>query len=234
MRPENLMRDGRSPFFGAILAFALVQDPAMAQGGTGSGGFSGGQGPASGNGSGWNGGSAGLGGGGAIEACTGYFLDPGGAGNYANGEDLVVTICPVGGAGSGPSTAVLFLEWQLAATPGDVLEIFDADTDAGAPIATGDHSNTLAGQSFTSTHASGCLTFRWHADASDNAAGWRARITTAPNPGDDSAADICSSAPPVPLFSLLQGDPDIGGSWKDPLGAPNNGTLEPANDVGGN
>jgi hypothetical protein len=172
---KSLLRNNGSPLFGAAGAFAVLCGSAIAQGGVGNGNFSDGQGPASGIAAAWYSDNAGLGGG-AIEACTGYFLDPGGAGNYANGEDLVVTICPVGGAGSGPSTAVLFLEWQLAATPGDVLEIFDADTDAGAPIATGDHSNTLAGQSFTSTHASGCLTFRWHADASGTAAGSRGSL----------------------------------------------------------
>ena len=171
-----------------------------------------------------------------FDSCTGMFYDSGGAtGDHGNNEDVTVTICPSGGAGSGPSTSVLFLSWAMAGgAPTDQLTVYDGDAAIGLPLAVGNNLNSLAGQTFTSTHASGCLTFHWQSDASGTAAGWSARITTAPHPGDNTNTSICSAALPVSLFSLLQGSPDPGGSWKDPLGVSHVDLFDPAVDPGGN
>lgn len=168
-----------------------------------------------------------------MDACTGYYYDPGGPGSdYNNNEQVTVTICPQGGPGAGPSTSVLFLQWNVAVT--DQLAIYNGTTVAGAPIAVGSDLNSLAGTSFTSTDPSGCLTFYWQSDLIGTAPGWKARITTAPHPGDNTSAQVCSAAAPVSLFSLLGGDPDPGGTWKDPGGAPHSDTFDPAFDAAGN
>ncbi len=170
-----------------------------------------------------------------VNACTGLFLDSGGAaGNYGNNEDQTVTICPEGGSGSGPSTSVRFTAFAVAAGPGDTLRVHDGSDLLAPIIATGTSASSLVGNTYTSSNPSGCLTFRWKSNASGVAAGWFARIVTTPHPGDNSSATLCSAAAPVSLFSLLSGNPDPGGSWKDPLGAPHGDTFNPAVDPGGN
>lgn len=172
-----------------------------------------------------------------VDACTGYYYDPGGPnGDYGNLETVTVTICPDGGPGAGPSTSVLFLEWDVAGVLvlTDQLTIYNGTTASGSPLAVGSNLNSLAGLSFTSTDPSGCLTFVWQSDLLGTAAGWVARITTAPNPGDNTAASVCAAAAPLSLYSLLDGDPDPGGTWKDPIGAPHSDTFDPAIDIPGN
>ncbi|MFN3875088.1 MAG: hypothetical protein ACK4L7_04155, partial [Flavobacteriales bacterium] len=108
-----------------------------------------------------------------FDSCTGEFYDSGGAGgDYGNNQDVTVTICPVGGAGSGPSTRVHFITWNVAGgpPPGDRLEVFDGVGISGPLLATGTFSTSLAGLTFTATDASGCLTFRWRSDAGGTAA----------------------------------------------------------------
>lgn len=170
-----------------------------------------------------------------VNACSGLFYDSGGAvGNYANNENQVTTICPEGGAGSGPSTVVRFITFTLAPGPGDTLWVHNG-SDISAPVlATGTSGSSLAGTTYTSSHPSGCLTFRWKSNGSGVAAGWFARIVTTPHPGDNSSATLCSASAPVSLFSLLAGNPDTGGSWKDPMGAPHTDTFDPSVDPGGN
>ncbi|MBK6344017.1 MAG: gliding motility-associated C-terminal domain-containing protein [Flavobacteriales bacterium] len=171
-----------------------------------------------------------------IDACSGEFYDSGGAGgNYNNNEDVTVTICPVGGAGSGPSTLVRFITWNIAGgpPPGDQLEVFDGVGIVGLLLNTGTSTNSLAGLTFTSTDPSGCLTFRWRSDMGGTAAGWFSRIVTTPWPGTNGNGTVCSNGANVNLFSLLGNTPDPGGLWTAPGGAPHNGTFVPSTDPGG-
>ncbi len=166
--------------------------------------------------------------------CSGTFHDSGGSAlPYGNGETLVTTLCPTGGPASGPSTSVLFSEWQLAAGPGDTLKIFEGVTAVGIPILVAGASDVLVGQSFTSTGISGCLTFQWQSNASGTAAGWTALITTGPDAGLDGSLSVCSSDDPQSLFDSLGGTPDIGGAWEDPNGDPHPGLYDPAGDPAG-
>lgn len=171
-----------------------------------------------------------------FESCSASFYDSGGAGgNYASNLDVTITICPTGGPGAGPFTAVRFITWDLAGgpPPGDRLEVFDGATTGGTLLATGTSITSLAGQTFTATDATGCLTFRFQSDGSGTAAGWQARIVTTPWPGTAGSATVCSSGPTLDLFSLLGALPDPGGSWTAPGGASHSGTLNPAIDPGG-
>lgn len=171
-----------------------------------------------------------------FDSCTGEFYDSGGpAGNYGNNEDVTVTICPTGGVGAGPFTSVRFITWSVAGgpPPGDRLEVFDGITTVGPPITVGTSSNSLAGQTFTASDASGCLTFRWRSDMGGTAAGWFARIVTTPWPGTDGSTAVCSNGASINLFTLLGNSPDPGGSWTAPGGGAHTGTFSPASDAGG-
>ncbi len=155
------------------------------------------------------------------ETCSGTFHDSGGAaGNYGSNENIVTTLCPTGGAGSGPLTSVTFTQWSIAPGPGDILNIHDGTSDAGALLGTGSNASSLLGSTFTASGADGCLTFQWESDASGTAAGWSAQITTGPDAGRDTSIVVCTSAPPFNMRLRLAGTPEPGGSWTGPGGAP--------------
>ncbi|MBL7963775.1 MAG: gliding motility-associated C-terminal domain-containing protein [Flavobacteriales bacterium] len=168
------------------------------------------------------------------ETCSGTFYDSGGStGNYANNENITVTICPAGGAGSGPFTSVRFTQWNVAGGPGDRLRIYNGTAAVGPHLAEGTSINSLNGQTFTSTDPSGCLTFRWESDGSGTAAGWAALILTGPDAGQNATTTVCSSAAPFNMRALLGGTPDAGGTWTGPGGQSHSETFDPATDVSG-
>lgn len=166
--------------------------------------------------------------------CDGIFYDSGGpSGNYGNSENITCTICPAGGPNSGPLTALLFTQWNIAAGLDDRLEIFQGTTTGGAPFATGTNANSFLDQTFTSTHPTGCLTFRWSSDGTSAAAGWVSQITTGPSAGQNNSISRCSNAPAFPLFGQLNGSPDAGGTWTAPSGAAHGASFNPATDPPG-
>ena len=164
--------------------------------------------------------------------CVGNFYDSGGVeNNYDNGEDFTATLCPAGGAGSGVATSVRFVSF-VAERNDDQLVIHDGTT-TGAPIlATGDEGNSLAGQTFTATGPSGCLTFHWTSDNPANAAGWVAEVITGLDAGTSASLSVCSNQTAFPLLDALDGDPDGGGTWTGP-GGPHGPQYDPATDPGG-
>ncbi len=169
-----------------------------------------------------------------FETCSGIFYDSGGStGNYANNENITVTICPAGGAGSGPFTSVTFTQWDVAGGPGDRLRIYNGTAAVGPPLAEGTSITSLNGQTFTSTDPSGCLTFNWESDGSGTAAGWAALILTGPDAGQNATTTACSSAAPFNMRALLGGTPDAGGTWSGPGGQSHSETFDPGTDVSG-
>lgn len=168
------------------------------------------------------------------ETCYGTFHDSGGpTAGYSNNEDLVTVVCPTGGPAAGPTTSILFTQWELAAGPGDSLWVYSGTSTSGSLLVLAGSGTPLLGQAFSSSDASGCLTFRWRSDGTANAAGWTARITTGPEAGEDASLGVCSSDPAVNLFDVLGGAPQPGGTWTDPLGAAFSGTFVPATDAPG-
>lgn len=166
--------------------------------------------------------------------CNGTFHDSGGPfAPYGNNENIVTTLCPFGGPGSGPFTSVLFTQWQLSAGPGDTLKIYEGIAAAGVPLVVAGASTNLVGQSFTSTGLSGCLTFQWQSNGSGTGAGWSAMIATGPDAGQDATLALCTSDAPVALFDVLGGDPDAGGIWADPNNNVHSGLFDPAIDPAG-
>ncbi len=168
------------------------------------------------------------------ETCTGTFYDSGGAaGNYSANESMTATLCPTGGAGSGPFTSVTFTAWGVGLTDlFDNLVIHNGASASDPVLATGSGLNSLLGQTFTSTDPSGCLTFVWTSDLLLNGTGWAAQINTGPDAGGNGAITVCSSAADFDLFGLLTGTPDAGGQWTFGGDLVSN-TFSPATSPGG-
>lgn len=118
-------------------------------------------------------------------ACGQSFTDSGGSGgNYSSREDNIWTICP-----NSPCSNVKVTFTSFSVESGwDALFVFngvnltDAQfssnnsiTNAGFPA--GGYYGTALPGSFTSTHDSGCLTFRFMSDASTQSSGWNANVT---------------------------------------------------------
>ena len=55
------------------------------------------------------------------------------------------------------------------------------------------------------------------------------QVNTAPNAGTAGSLTLCADAPPTDLFQAMQGSPDPGGEWSDPMGQHIAGWVDPAN-----
>ncbi len=127
----------------------------------------------------------------APPVCGGNFIDAGGpTANYPNNSDSTVTICP---SIPGQIVTVTFTAFNTEAT-WDALYVFDGNSIASPQIAStnpaanvpgglaGGFWGTVIPGPFTSTDASGCLTFRFRSDGTINNPGWIANITCSPPP----------------------------------------------------
>ncbi|HQV52528.1 MAG: T9SS type A sorting domain-containing protein [Flavobacteriales bacterium] len=136
-------------------------------------------------------------------SCGNTFLDPGGAGNYANNVDVTYTIC----APAGQVVNVTFNQFSLEAN-WDKLYVYDGPNTASPQIAStnGTGNGPTAGPgSFWGTAIPGpfissgqCLTFRFITDFSIISSGWSASITCAPRaPNDNPCAPFPATVLPV-------------------------------------
>ena len=123
--------------------------------------------------------------------CGGNFTDAAGpTANYANNSDSTVTICPIT---AGDVVTVTFTSFNTEAT-WDGLYVFDGNSITAPQIASangagnvpgglaGSYWGTVIPGPFTSTSATGCLTFRFRSDGSINNPGWVSNVTCAPPP----------------------------------------------------
>lgn len=109
--------------------------------------------------------------------CGGQFVDTGGAsGSYSNDEDITTTLCP---DNTGDVVTIQFLSFNTESCC-DNLKIYDGP-DANAPLI-GTYAGTAVPPMYTSTDASGCLTFVFHSDGSVTRDGWVANILCGPPP----------------------------------------------------
>ncbi|GHN01874.1 hypothetical protein WSM22_33630 [Cytophagales bacterium WSM2-2] len=105
-----------------------------------------------------------------VSTCSAVFLDSGGDENYANNEDVVLTVQPsVAGAKVKVDFSLFKVEDQF-----DFLKIYDGDNVSANLIGT--YTNTGLPPQAIATTASGALTFRFHSDDFERAPGWRAAI----------------------------------------------------------
>ena len=128
-----------------------------------------------------------------ITDCSGTFYDSGGqAGNYANNQNLVTTICSDGS--SGTHIRLDFSGLSLAA--GDEICFYDGPNPAAPLLACSD--DYPPGAPFiiqaTAVNASGCLTVTFNSNGSGTAAGWAAVISCVPS-CQTVLADLISTNP---------------------------------------
>jgi hypothetical protein len=167
--------------------------------------------------------------------CTGTFHDSGGPnGSYGNNEQMVAVICPQAGPNTGGATVVQFTSFQVGSLldPADQLVVHDGMSTTSPVLGTGSYGNSLAGQTFTASGPSGCLTFHWTSNFLGTAAGWSANIISGPDAGNNSSLTLCSDQIPFLLFDALGGDPMVGGTWSGPNGT-HGPWYDPGTDPGG-
>lgn len=115
---------------------------------------------------------------GNVSACSGTFVDDGGAaGNYSSNANQTYTICS---SNAGFNVELLFTAFDLESGffgPNDLLTIYDGNSTAASVI--GVYSgNDLLNQTITATN--GCLTFVFDSDGSIDLSGWAATINCVP------------------------------------------------------
>lgn len=105
--------------------------------------------------------------GGTITTCSGTFYDPGGAGNYANNQNITETFCS--------SSGCLSINFTSFRTQGgnDILTIYDGPNITSPLI--GAFSGTTSPGIVTSS--TGCLTFKFVSNSSTVRTGWQASIS---------------------------------------------------------
>jgi hypothetical protein len=141
--------------------------------------------------------------------CGGQFVDTGGSsGNYSNNEDITTTICP---DNSGDVVTIQFLSFNTESCC-DNLSIYDGP-DATFPLV-GTYAGTDIPPMYTSTDASGCLTFVFHSDGSITRDGWVANILCGPPP-------TCLAPTNLNVTNITETSAEF--SWDD------NNTPPPAN-----
>ncbi|MDT8346564.1 MAG: fibronectin type III domain-containing protein, partial [Flavobacteriaceae bacterium] len=135
--------------------------------------------------------------------CGDSFFDTGGpTGNYGPNEDLVWTICP---DVPGEQVTVTFTAFDVESN-WDGLYVFDGP-DINAPqISSGNPAGNVPGGvpgafwgtaiigPFTSSDASGCLTFRFRSDPSFQQTGWEANVTCNPPPSCNAPTALTQDA----------------------------------------
>lgn len=177
-------------------------------------------------------------------ACGSFYLDDGVGGNYANFGDYQRTICPPA-APPNQTVTMTFLNFDVengfaAGTCFDMLYVYDGPNVASPlissgqtaliwpplpnPYGNGGFCGTTVPGPFTSSHASGCLTYRFFSDDIVTRAGWRARIDCAVRPPND---DPCSAFTVNPANRLLVNSTCSPTSHSNAASSPTSTTIVP-------
>ena len=168
----------------------------------------------------------------APPVCGGIFADLQGiAANYANSSDSTVTICS---AVVGEIVTVTFTSFNTEVN-WDALYVFDGDSIASTQIAStnpaanvpgglaGGYWGTTIPGPFTSTDATGCLTFRFRSDNTINNPGWIANVSCSPPPTCPKPSALITSAGTINSVTLGWTNNSSATSWEIlmlPCGSP--------------
>lgn len=95
--------------------------------------------------------------------------------------------------------------------------------------------NTVGGTFYPKTNPGGkySYTVAGTPPCSDSTSYVNVFVSSFANPGLNSSASICSDEYGLNLLSLMNGNPDTIGNWRDPNGLPHSGLYNPSNDVSG-
>lgn len=135
--------------------------------------------------------------------CGGNFVDDGGInGNYSNNANSTTTICPVT---AGDLVTVTFTSFNtevgwdalyvydgFAAIPAQQIPSTNPTANIPGGMAGGYWGNTIPGP-FTSSSQSGCLTFVFRSDPSNNLPGWVANVSCSPSPQCDAPSALTAA-----------------------------------------
>jgi gliding motility-associated-like protein len=112
-----------------------------------------------------------------ISTCSGTFTDPGGSGDYAPNTDTTWTFCPDGTDGNAIAFSFSLDAFGLGA--GDTLFVYDGvDTSADILLElTGSGAEADFGVLPSPGNTTGCLTFVFVSDATEEGPGWSAEIS---------------------------------------------------------
>ena len=142
-------------------------------------------------------------------SCSNSFYDSGGSGsNYSINQDLTYTICP---DTPGQAVTINFNSFSLE-NGFDFLSIYEGSSTFGTLLGT--YTGTTIPPSFTSSDASGCLTFRFTSDFSITASGWGATISCSAQPqglyiDDVTVAETAATA----TFNVTYTGPTLGSGF---------------------
>lgn len=106
-----------------------------------------------------------------LTTCSTVYYDPGGAGNYRNGESKTQTIYP---ESDGGNIKIEFQSFRLESCC-DYLRIYDG-TSTSAPLI-GSYNGSSIPPTAIASNSSGALTLRFTSDGSATYSGWVANIT---------------------------------------------------------
>ncbi|WP_418639370.1 PKD domain-containing protein, partial [Winogradskyella sp.] len=137
-----------------------------------------------------------------VSQCGGIFYDSGGEfGNYGDGENFILTICP---ENPGQKIQLNFTEFVTQVNQ-DIMSIFDGDSVAATSFGDFSGSNSPGLVQPTEDNTSGCITIQFVSNAAGNINGWEANIacltpcqtinsqidSTSPAPNGDGYIRVC-------------------------------------------
>lgn len=155
--------------------------------------------------------------------CGGQFMDQGGiTGNYPNSSNETYTICPTS---AGEVVTVTFTQFDTE-TNWDGMYVYDGNSTSAPQISsTNDGGNVPGGLPgsfwgttipgpFTSSDASGCLTFVFLSDSSVNRQGWVANVTCEPAPTCPKPTSIAVAANSFTTATLSWNEAGTATQWE--------------------
>ncbi|MBL7940038.1 MAG: gliding motility-associated C-terminal domain-containing protein, partial [Flavobacteriales bacterium] len=116
----------------------------------------------------------------------------------------------------------------------DLFSVLNGTPDAGG-VWTAPNGTAFPGPLDPSTDASGVYTYTIDAPppCSSVSATVDVSIIQPPDAGTNGMITVCATGAAVDLFNVLQGSPDVGGSWTNSVNAPWSGTFDPTVDAAG-
>lgn len=152
--------------------------------------------------------------------CNNIFYDPGYTGNYANNQNMTLTINP---PNSEAKVKVDFESFSLE-SGWDYLYIYDG-VNTSAP-----HLGTFSGTSlpptFIATNVDGALTFRFTTDGSVVRPGWKANVTCEdPNAIQPLIINVTDAISMLPVTGALVSIEGLGSGYTDLAGNYSFGTV---------